>query len=368
MHKIVISGYYGFNNIGDESILTSIVDNLKERIADIEITVLSVNPQSTAERHKVRAIDRKNIVQIYRAIKKCDVLISGGGSLLQDVTSRRSISYYLVIMLMAILLGKKVMVYSQGIGPINRHINRHFVQWVLNKVDCITVRDEKSHKLLQDIGVNRPPMYVTADPVMSLKKGDIEIGKRRLIREGMQNGDRKPLIGFAIRGWQRNERLKENIAKTADKLIENFGVEVVFIPFHFGEDIQMMEDIEDAMEHEGIFVKNKYDIYEMLGIVGNLDLLIGVRLHSLIFAAIMNIPMIGISYDPKIDSFMESLGLSTLCSVDQLAYEDLLMEIENKRNQSTQDKEKLFYSVEKIQKKLEINEKLLKDLLKQGAC
>ncbi|WZL72169.1 polysaccharide pyruvyl transferase CsaB [Clostridiaceae bacterium 35-E11] len=368
MHKIIISGYYGFNNIGDESILTSIVDNLKERIEDIEITVLSVNPQSTSERHKVHAIDRKNMKQVYHAIKKCDVLISGGGSLLQDVTSRRSISYYLVIMLIAILLRKKVMIYSQGIGPINRHMNKYFVQWVLNKVDCITVRDEKSHKLLQDIGVHKPPIYVTADPVMSLKKGNIEIGKKRLLKEGMQNKKEKPLIGFAIRGWQKNEKLKENIAKTADKLIENYGAQVAFIPFHFGEDMKMMEDIEETMMHKAIFIKNKYDIYEMLGIVGNLDLLIGVRLHSLIFAAIMNIPMIAISYDPKIDSFMESLGLSTLCSVDELAYEDLLLAIENKRNQSLQDKEVLRYSVEKIQKKLEINEKLLKDLLRQGAC
>jgi polysaccharide pyruvyl transferase CsaB len=363
MHKIVISGYYGFNNVGDESILISIVNNLKKSISDLEITVLSVNPQSTARKHSVHSIDRKNLWQIYKEIRNCDVLISGGGSLLQDVTSRRSIIYYLAIMLIAIFLKKKVLIYSQGIGPINRKLNKLMVRWVLNKVDCITVRDDKSQEELKSLGVCIPPIYVTADPVISLEKGDVEAGKEILIREGMGKYDSRPLIGFAIRGWRKDERLKKTICETADSLISQYGMNVVFIPFHFGEDIKILQEIEKEMKHKAIFIKNRYDIKTMLGIVGNLELLVGVRLHSLIFAAIMNVPMIAVSYDPKIDSFIRSLGFDVLCEVNELETEMLLEAVEEKRNCYEQDKKILADAVQQLQEKVHMNEMLLTQLL-----
>ncbi|TCO73146.1 polysaccharide pyruvyl transferase CsaB [Marinisporobacter balticus] len=366
MGKIVISGYYGFNNVGDESILTAIVNNLKDSIKDIEITVLSVNPESTSQKHKINAIDRKNIFQIYKAIKNCEVFISGGGSLLQDVTSGRSITYYLVIIFMAIILRKKVLIYSQGIGPINKWFNKYMVQWVLNKVDCISVRDEKSKELLKKIGVYTPDIYVTADPVISLKQGNKKTGREILTKEGMDHQSEKPLIGFAIRGWRDNDEFLSNICKTADKLIEHSNVDVVFIPFHFGEDIKILEEIAHKMEQKAFFIKNKYDIEEMLGIVGNLDLLVGVRLHSLIFAAIMNVPIIAISYDPKIDSFMKSLQLKTLCSTEGLNYVDLILEIELIQKKHEAYKNILTQRVKKLQEKARINEKLVIELLKKG--
>ena len=123
MNKVVISGYYGFNNIGDESILTAIISNIKDNIEDIDITVLSKDPELTYKNHEVDAINRRDIFGIIKEIKNCDLLISGGGSLLQDVTSSRSILYYLAIILIGIFFKKKVMIYSQGIGPINKNIN-----------------------------------------------------------------------------------------------------------------------------------------------------------------------------------------------------------------------------------------------------
>lgn len=363
MHRITISGYYGFNNVGDESILTSIVSNLKKQIKDIHITVLSANPSATSEKHQIHSIDRKNIKEIYRSIKECDVFISGGGSLLQDVTSHRSITYYLIIMFIAILLGKKVLIYSQGIGPINRKINRYLTQWILNKVDEITVRDEKSKEELLNMGVTNPSIYVTADPVINLPKGDLKLGEKILKKEGLIDVEKKPLIGFAMRGWKNDEKFNNIIGKTADKLIEDFGVEVVFIPFHLGEDMKIIEDIQKNMKNQAIFIKNRYDINEMLGIIGNLQMLVGVRLHSLIFAAIMKVPMIAISYDPKINSFMELLGLKVLCSVEDLEYEDLLLEIERKQKILCKEQEVIMNEVNNLQKKLEKNEELVMKLL-----
>ncbi|MCT4619250.1 MAG: polysaccharide pyruvyl transferase CsaB [Marinisporobacter sp.] len=366
MGKVVISGYYGFNNVGDESILTSIVTSFKEHVEDVEITVLSANPKSTEEKHKIHAIDRKSIKEIFQAIRKCDLFISGGGSLLQDVTSRRSVTYYLVIILMAILLRKKVLIYGQGIGPINRKSNQYMVRWILNKVDAIIVRDEGSYELLSHIGVTRPPTFVTTDPVIGLKKASLKLGSSILKKEGINQLREKPLIGFAIRGWRERDDFIDKICSIADKLVENFHMDVAFIPFHFKEDMKVMDEIEKKMKHQAIFIRDRYEIDEMLGLVGNLDLLVGVRLHSLIFAAIMNTPIIAISYDPKIDSFMKSIQLEPLCSTENLNEVDLILEIEKVQKNKEDYKEMLEDKVKKLQEKLRINEQIVIDILKEG--
>ena len=130
MVNILISGYYGFDNIGDESILRTLVSSLREHIPDCSLTVLSHNPASTREKYGVEAVDRMSPMAILRAVKKCDMLISGGGSLLQDVTSSKSLHYYLSIIRCAEFFHKKVFIYSQGIGPIDRPGNRRHPQTV----------------------------------------------------------------------------------------------------------------------------------------------------------------------------------------------------------------------------------------------
>ena len=98
MTRVVISGYYGFANAGDEAMLAAIVGSLKDIIPDVSITVITGNCRMTRENHNVQAVHRLNFFAIAAAIRRCDILISGGGSLLQDVTSARSLYYYLWIM------------------------------------------------------------------------------------------------------------------------------------------------------------------------------------------------------------------------------------------------------------------------------
>ncbi|MBQ1603097.1 MAG: polysaccharide pyruvyl transferase family protein, partial [Oscillospiraceae bacterium] len=112
MVNILISGYYGFDNIGDESILRTVINSLRARVPDCHLTVLSHNPAATREKYGVDAVDRMSLREIVREIRRCDLLISGGGSLLQDVTSSKSIHYYLTIIRLAKLYGKKVFIYS----------------------------------------------------------------------------------------------------------------------------------------------------------------------------------------------------------------------------------------------------------------
>ncbi|PKP54929.1 polysaccharide pyruvyl transferase CsaB, partial [Candidatus Atribacteria bacterium HGW-Atribacteria-1] len=125
MAKIMISGYYGFNNTGDEAILKSMVGAFKEKIPQIKITVLSHNPLQTSRTYQVKAINRLHLISIICCLRNVNLFISGGGGLLQDSTGKGwSILYYLGLILAAKIVKAPVMIYAQGIGPVNKQINK----------------------------------------------------------------------------------------------------------------------------------------------------------------------------------------------------------------------------------------------------
>ena len=195
--KVVISGYYGFNNSGDNAILKAIVKELRKADSSLEITVLSKNPSETEQVYKINAVNRFKPIEIIKAIKGCDLFISGGGSLLQDVTSTRSILYYLGLMRIAKFFRKPVMVYANGIGPINRRINRLWTKNILNKVDFITLRDENSRIFLEELEVTNKRIKVTADPVFTLEASQDSVVDNIFKTERIPQD--KPLVGVSIR-------------------------------------------------------------------------------------------------------------------------------------------------------------------------
>ena len=171
MH-IVLSGYYGFDNVGDEAILLSIITALRKSQPDVVLTVLSNNPEKTAKTYDVQAVNRWQLKEISRVLKKADGFISGGGSLLQDQTGMKTIPYYCIIMRIAKFHKTPVFVYAQGMGPINHPLSRMITKSTLNKVAKITLRDEASKKLLEEIGV-KGAMKLVPDPVMGLDLSEV---------------------------------------------------------------------------------------------------------------------------------------------------------------------------------------------------
>ena len=304
--KIAISGYYGFQNIGDEAILYSMLQAF-DAVGGIESVVFSDNPEHTYKQYGVEAVDRWSFLTLIKTLRKCEQLVSGGGSLLQDVTGPKSLLYYLGVIFLARLLGKKIMLYAQGIGPINTSQGKSLMKWLVNKADLVTVRDEASKKLLEELGINRPEIKETVDAVLGIDKRKInsQLGEKVLAEMGVSI-DEAPLIGISLREWQNPDNYKKVAAKTCDNLIE-MGYRVMFIPFHFPCDIAPGRDTIKFMKHgeKAILMKNQVNVEEMLGILGSLQMMIGMRLHSLIMAAVMGVPIVGITYDPKVDSFMK---------------------------------------------------------------
>ncbi len=325
MCKVVISGYYGFDNLGDEAVLAGCIKGLREINPDVEITVLSHTPGVTEGRYNVNSVARNNMKKVIGILGNSDLFLSGGGSLLQDVTGWKSIPYYLGQVLLADILNNKTVFYAQGIGPVTSKINKKLIKWIGNRCDLITLRDQKSRELLQALGVDEKLIKVYTDPAFILQPE----------HTGNYFPEKENVIGVVVRPWRDNKYLPLLITGL-EYLADTLPAEIVIIPYHYYEDRKIARQLQEQLKCEAKVLADKYTPGEMLNIFSSLDFCIGIRLHSLIFAAISKIPFIGISYDPKVEAFLQKLGINCKLQIDNLSAELLIGEVE----QVWQNKEK----------------------------
>jgi len=369
MPRVVLSGYYGFDNAGDEAVLHGIVTALKKIDPEIDITVLSNAPLRTAGEYGVGAVDRWSIKEVAGAVKESDLVISGGGSLLQDVTGVKSICYYLGILLLGKLMGKPVMIYAQGIGPITTKTGEILTRFIVKKVDLITVRDEKSREELLKLKITGPQLQVTADPVLLLEPAAEEVEKGleflRDIGLGEQLKRKKNVIGVSVREWPRCRPVKEAVARVCDDLV-GCGLEVLFIPMHFPGDLRVSKEIAGMMKSRSFIIGKQVDPPLLLGIVSHLNLVLGMRLHSLIFAAAAGVPSIGISYDPKVESFLKQVGQVNAGGVEHMDYERLRDAVFDAMDDIETLRGRLAERVPLLRKKAWENARIAVELVKRG--
>ncbi|MCG0238700.1 MAG: polysaccharide pyruvyl transferase CsaB [Firmicutes bacterium] len=316
--RILVSGYYGFRNAGDEAILAGMIHAIREREPEAVFTVISGRAEETRRVHGVEAISRNRIRAAWAAVGQADLVLSGGGSLLQDVTSTKSIPYYLGVVAMALLRRKPVMFYAQGVGPIRGVLGKVLVRLVANRVARITVRDPESAELLRRLGVTRPPVAVTADAALALPPGDREAGRRLLTAAGVPAS--RTLIGVSVRPWKEwEERAQKGLAQALDRLAAELNAHVVFLPMQPTADPGAAEAVARQMTAPATVVRGEDWTYrETLDAVAACDLLIGMRYHALVFAAMAGVPLVGLSYDPKIDAFLRQLGTAPAGSTRHL--------------------------------------------------
>lgn len=313
--KIIMSGYFGFSNSGDDAILKSIIESFKSLNPYLNIKVLSKDPVLTEREYGVAAIDRFKFFDVRKSLKASDMLISGGGSLLQDKTSSRSIWYYLLIMKLAKRYKKKVFVYSNGVGPINKRFNRNITRRVLNKVDYITLRDKDSYDFIKSIGVNNPNIKVLSDPVFNLKEASDENVRKKF-------DINKDTVLISIRSWMDDEKLISELSKFLNYLIDE-GKDIVFMPMQTPRDTTISEKIAANLNSSKI-IDEKYPVEILMSLMKNADFIVAMRLHAMIYAIHQNLPFIGLSYDPKTETLLKDFDESINIDVDAINYDDLL--------------------------------------------
>ncbi|MCR5559954.1 MAG: polysaccharide pyruvyl transferase CsaB [Schwartzia sp.] len=362
MNHIVVSGYYGSKNAGDEAMLAAMIEVLSDLEPKLNITVISANPEDTEKRHGVAAVSWLDVGAIVSALKNADLMISGGGSLLQNVTSGRSLYYYLGVIFLARLLGKPVMLYAQGIGPVCGGFARWLMTAISSRVSLITVRDHGSLEELKSLSVSRPPIEVTADPVLAIHPVDRGIGRAVLKRYKADGA--KPVIGISVREWRGWVGYKKAIAEAADRMAEELDARILFLPMQYPEDVEAAKQIASRMKSSAIMLDEEYTTSELLSIVGNLDLLISIRLHALIFAGVMNVPMVGISYDPKIDRFLDSIGQKPAADLKTVTADNLMEDVREKWKLRGEVQEKNTSLLAELRRLAFRNAELALDLMK----
>lgn len=325
--RVIISGYYGFHNAGDEAVLAGLIAGLVAQPPpavsgsgnSMDITVFSGDPAATANLHGVRAVGR-GLGAFGHELRDADLLISGGGSLFQDATSARSCLYYLYVIRQALRARVPVAVLGQGIGPLRRWWVRALVRRCLNRVQGIALRDSESARELERLGINRPPIRVGADLsfAMSLPAAEEVAAAWR----GIGVDDASAVLAVAPRLWRIGGVGEELVARLAAAINQSVaGIEprphIAVFPMQRPQDDPACAALADAVG--GIFARADLPPGMVAGMIGSARVVVGMRLHALIFAAMGGAMPVAISYDPKIEAFMADLGLSVAATAAGLA-------------------------------------------------
>ncbi len=316
-HGVIISGAYGMGNAGDDAILEAIVCEMRGIDPFIPITALSRKPAATRANYAVDSVHMFNFFAFHRVMRETKLYLSGGGSLIQNVTSRRSLWYYLYTISAAKRRGNAVMMYGCGIGPITDRRDEGVVRRVLNKyVDVITLREGFSLTELQKLGVTEPKLIVSSDPALSLAPASADRVNEAL--RGVGLAPEGKYVAFAVRNWAGFAEKAEVFAAAADYAAEELGLMPVFILLNHEEDGQATEAARAHMRADAACISAPMDPALTIGVLSRMRVVVSMRLHGLIFAASQGVPIVGVSYDPKVTAFLDSVGSENCIRLDAL--------------------------------------------------
>lgn len=341
--KIAGLGYYGFGNLGDEAVLAGIRTALKSqsRFDDAQFLVLSNDPKKTTRFHPgVVAANRWKWREAANALGGTDLFILGGGSLLQDATSVKSVVWYGLMARLARAKSKRVLWWGQGIGPLKSNVSRFLVRHLANQADAITVRDEKSAELLKVIGA-KGSIEIVADPAFALSPvswQEIHAASGQIVRAADFGLGGDHLI-IALRRW-KNDAFLQNIGydnELGQQMKTAAGSSsVADFRMHPSEEAGLPNLGNSGAWHWG---QGYVSIEQIVHVFATAKMVVAMRLHALIFAARCGVPFVALSYDPKVDALAKASGQEdALLNVNDMSLtrERLLESITRVRDTDTQ--------------------------------
>ena len=324
---VLICGAYGRENAGDDAILRSIIQEMREIDPYMPITVLSRRPMRTKLTYRVDAVHTFHYLRWAGKMRHTRLYISGGGSLVQDVTSRRSLWYYLYNMKSAKKRGNKVMMYGCGIGPVIRKGHRRLSAKTMNRfVDAITLREPDSLRELESMGVKGPAVRLSADPALTLAPAEPEQVDSLMLSHGVPTEGR--YICFALRSWPGFEGRMEAVRKAAAWAYERLGLTPVFLAVEKFHDPEVIQRAAQGLNVPHYLVTKPEDPAAIAGLLRRMEVVVSMRLHALIFAAGQGVPLVGLVYDPKVSAFLKYIGQDLYVDLQDLTAEGLWALIE----------------------------------------
>lgn len=310
--KVLISGYIGFQNFGDDAILGLLVRNLRK--ANCNITALSSDPESTEKMFKINALNYMNFFQILWAILDTKVLISGGGSLLQNGTSSLSLLYYLAIIFLAKLFGKKVIIFAQGIGPIYGKGYQWISKKIIKMCDLILVRDVFSQRILKKWGIHS--RYVP-DPVWDIKVPPYE-----------------PMgyVGVQLRNYRfLHPTLLKELAKYIGVYFGDRKIKI--FSFQTSQDSELAYKFEYWLKAQcsdivtEVVIPNSHN--QLIEEFSHLEYLFAMRYHAVLLALKMGVKVLPISYDVKVQNLASEFDIPYIEACEESDYYSYIRDLKN---------------------------------------
>lgn len=424
--RVLVINHFGTNK-GDAAILIGLVDILRGSVPHLKLSVISTEP--AVDGRYFRQDEVKLLKRIFRArretkesvarwalqvslwmlqstiwalSKRCsngirlcidsrkrellqeyadaDIVVSCGGGYLND-------SFGLMLLaplhdiLIALIIKKPVYLLAQSIGPFNSALWKFIAKNTLNRVQVITLREGVSKKVLRDIAIDKPPIYVTADPAFVLNSERAERVAEIMHNEHVGKG-RHPLVGVTLHYWHypgaphpeaKHAQYKEAMAQAADYLAKELGATVVFIPMNiknsFYDERPLAREIIGLMNYKNYVrvIEGEYTPRELTGIIGQMDYIIGTRFHSVILAFRMGVPALTIMYEHKAEGIMKMLGLERfVCDINEIDAEELISKINDLTMEREQVIETLEQNVALLQKLALLNGKFASLILESS--
>lgn len=353
MLRVAAAGCYSINHPGEEAEIAAAAAALRALSPGIEITVFTQNTKQTSRVPGVRAASWWNPFAVIYTILRSDIVLSCGANSLKDTEGIGRLISHLLIIFTARLFGKPVASYAQGVGPLESRSGRRLVRFICDRFDLITVRNQASKDKLLKIGVERPPIVVTADPVFAFNPAQFDketghslmekirseasqkeqLDRERLDEEQMDEEktaikaaadfmgkgadteegeeeepekDKKPLLGVVLQELEGNRQYKSAVASTADRLARE-GWEILLLPFKYPADIQVCQEVSWLMQEPSLQNRERLSLEHLFSLIGEVDLLLGMRLPALIMASVMRKPCIGIATNSKTAKFLKAI-------------------------------------------------------------
>jgi polysaccharide pyruvyl transferase CsaB len=352
MARIGISGSYGGLNLGDEAILASMLASLRQARPHDELVVFSRNAAHTRAHQdcdRVVAAREASRDKVAPEIERLDLLLLGGGGILYDEEAR--------VYLRDVRLGQELDVptfaFAVGVGPLESLEDRQLVRETVEAMNGVTVRDEESKRVLEDVGVERP-IEVTADPALLLTPQPFD--GQLLRQEGIDSA--APRVGMSVREPGRaassldQDSYHALLAHAADFIVHRFGADVIFVPLE-RSDIRHAHAVigHMAAAERGQVMKGRYGPHQLLGLMDHLDLIVGMRLHILIFAALAGVPFLPLPYAGKVWSFADAVGMGAPAGAETASVGLLLAELDRLWDARDERRDQLRQAVQALRKR-----------------
>ncbi|MBR5515344.1 MAG: polysaccharide pyruvyl transferase family protein [Clostridia bacterium] len=303
-YDIILSGYYGFGNFGDDLVLMLLINRLKKENPDLEIIALTKNPKESMCRYNVNCKNRYNFKDIFSTVKHSNNYINGGGTLLTDVTSKRSLNYYCFMLRYAKKKGLNTMLLGSGIGPFVNESGKQKAMKALESADVIALRDTNSLDIISEFGFKNK-VHSTADMAFLLSS-DAEATRltKNILKKNKLKKDNYFVV--SLREWKYNAPgFEESVADTCDYIAQKYNITPVFIPVQPEKDLSISNHTVSIMKTDAIIIDRPLQTINILPeIISGARFTLSMRLHPIICSFVYSKPVIALSYDAKVSGFV----------------------------------------------------------------